>query len=118
MPFGDEPSFGAGAAAGVVRIGTAVGKAAFLLFLQDAGHRTLDRLDRAFALLDFGKRGQQGLRLRMYRIAEDLVHFTLFHQFARVHDADAVRDLRHDAEVVGDQQNGGVLLFAHLLHDV
>ena len=54
----------------------------------------------------------------MHRIAEDLVDLPFFHQFARIHDADAVCDLRHDAEVVGDEQHGSVLLVAHVLHDV
>jgi hypothetical protein len=52
----------------------------------------------------------------MLRIAEDLPHRPLLHELALVHDRDAVRHLRDDAEVVRDEQQRQVearLQFAH-----
>ena len=51
-----------------------------------------------------GDRGKQSARVGMSRIAKQVAHCRLFDDAAGVHDGDAVGHLRHDAEVVRDEQ--------------
>src|SRR5580704_3437802 len=47
---------------------------------------------------------QQSFRVRMARVAQDFGGAALLDDAARVHDRDAIRDLRDDAEIVGDEK--------------
>src|SRR5450756_2091860 len=51
-------------------------------------------------------RAEESARVGMPGAREKLTHRRAFHDLARVHDENAVRGLRHDAEVVGDEKNG------------
>ena len=51
-------------------------------------------------------RAEESARVGMPGAREELTHRRALHDLARVHDENAVRGLRHDAEVVGDEKNG------------
>jgi hypothetical protein len=50
-------------------------------------------------------RSQKSLRVGMLRIAEHLGDRALLDDLALEHHADAIRDLTHDAEIMGDEQH-------------
>ena len=54
-------------------------------------------------------RGDQGFRVGMTWIIEDLVGSPCFHHAALLHDGNAVGDLRDDAEIVGNEQDSSSL---------
>ena len=54
--------------------------------------------------------GQQGLRVGMQRIAEQLVLRRDLHDLAEVHDDDAVADMANDGQIVRDEQVGELVL--------
>ncbi len=54
----------------------------------------------------------------MARVAEDLADRPLLHQLARIHDADAVADAHHGAEIVADEDDGGIVLLAQAAHQI
>src|SRR3954447_4297793 len=54
------------------------------------------------------RRAQQGTGVRVLRIPEDLGHLPLLHDPPGVHHRDAVAGLGDDADVVGDEQQGGL----------
>src|SRR3712207_4428075 len=58
--------------------------------------------------VDARDRAQQPPRVRMLRVVEDLVEGPLLDDPPGVHDGDPVRDVRHDAEVVGNEDHAGV----------
>ncbi len=58
-------------------------------------------------------------RVRVHRVAEDLLDRRELLNLASVHDRDPIAHLGDDGEVVGDQQNRGVLLpRLHLEHQI
>ena len=63
---------------------------------------------------DYKRRGpnsrQQGLRVGVARVVENLLTGALFHRFPVVHDEYPVSDLRHHAHVVGDEDDRQPLL--------
>src|SRR6266568_2012813 len=63
-------------------------------------------------------RGQEGLRVRMERILEELARRGLLDDLPQVHDRDAIRHLPDDAEVVRDQQVRQVLPSLNVLEQV
>ena len=70
---------------------------------------------------DSSSRGSDASRPHVYGwcgVVEDLVHGPVLHRAPAVHDHDLVRDLGDDAEVVGDEDDAGVVLRLHLAHDV
>jgi len=62
--------------------------------------------------VDAGKRGEEAVAVRMERAAQDVADGAFFDDAAGVHDGDAVGDLGDDAEVVGDEEDGGAALGA------
>ncbi len=61
---------------------------------------------------------QQPFGIRMTRAMKDLVDQSFFHDAAGVHHCYAVRGLRHNTEIVGDQQHVGSSAITSLgLHD-
>ncbi len=64
---------------------------------------------------------QQGGRVGVRRAVENVPRGALLHDFAGVHHRHAVREVRHHAEVVGNQDNrraGLVADFLHQLHNL
>ena len=57
---------------------------------------------------------QQGLRVGVARVVENLLTGALFHRFPVVHDEYPVSDLRHHAHVVGDEDDRHAHLFLQL----
>ena len=58
----------------------------------------------ALALVaDARQRADQHLRVRVNRVAENLLGFAKFNKAARIHDAHPVRDLIMNAHIVADQ---------------
>ena len=55
---------------------------------------------------DPGRAPRRAARVGVPGAREELAHRRAFDDLARVHDENAVRGLRHDAEVVGDEENG------------
>jgi hypothetical protein len=62
--------------------------------------------------------GEQRLGVRMLRVLEDLAHRALLLDHAVLHHDDVVRDLAHDAEVVGDEEHRHVVLLLQLREQV
>ncbi len=57
----------------------------------------------------------QGLRVGVLRTLKDVACLPLFHQPALPHHRHAIGDLRHDPEVMGDEQDGGAVAGLQLL---
>ena len=70
------------------------------------------------ALAQVRNGGQQGLGVLVLRVVEDLRGRAGFHDHAAAHHGDAVREVGHDAHVVGDQHDGAVQLVAQVAHEV
>ena len=51
-------------------------------------------------------------------MVEHVLQRTLLHHVSGVHDGHLVTDLRHDAQIVGDHDEGGLVLFAQILHQI
>ena len=54
----------------------------------------------------------------MLRILVDLIYITVFQHAAGIHDGHVVTDLRHDAEIVGDHDHGGLVFLLQILHQL
>jgi hypothetical protein len=68
---------------------------------------TGNRLETATLLFDSRHRPEERLGIGMLRSLEDLFEETCLDHLSGVHDDDALTDVPHDCEVVGDQKNGG-----------
>jgi hypothetical protein len=71
--------------------------------------------------VESGHRGQQAHRVGHLGRVEDVVEAPPLDEASRIHDGHLVGDVRYDAEVVGDQDDGGVVLHLELgeqLHDL
>ncbi len=80
-----------------------------------------DAFQAHFGAVDGGERAHQALGVWVFGVVQDLFGVAQFDQFAGVHDADAVGDLAHQAQVVGDEQDGKAELVFQLVqfvHDV
>ncbi len=62
--------------------------------------------------------GEQRVRIRMQRVAEQFLRFGLFHDMAQIHDAHSVGYIFYHAHVMGDEQKGNLILFAQILQQV
>src|SRR6266566_3931222 len=60
------------------------------------------------------RRLDQGTRVGMLRIGEDLRDLAVLDHLAPLHDRNRVADLRSDAQVVGDEQHGQPQALAHV----
>ena len=107
---------GHGGRAGVAGKGAARGKAAARrrsVEIRHAAGNTLQGTARRLV----GRDGrQEPTRVRVLRAAQDAAHRPRFDDVAGIHDGDAVAQLRHDADIVGDQQDRQVDL-AHQVGD-
>ena len=70
----------------------------------------------ALAQVRYG--GQQGLGVFVLGVVEDLGGRPGFHDHAAAHHGDPVRQVGHDAHVVGDQDDRAVQLVAQVAHEV
>ena len=61
---------------------------------------------------------KSALRVGVLRVVEQFVAVRQFDHSAEIHYRDAVAEMAHDAEVVGDEQIGQVELFAQLFQQV
>ena len=73
---------------------------------QQRGGQARDASE-VFLRLQIRQAFDQQLRIRMERIFEDTAHRSDFDQFAAVHHAYLVNELRHQAHVVADQDAAG-----------
>ena len=80
-----------------------------LRFHDDRGARVGDRRRP----LRLGRK--QHSRIGMLRILEDFACRTGFDDLAALHDADAIRHLAHDTEIMGDEQHGHAVFGLQLL---
>ena len=62
--------------------------------------------------------GKQGLGVGVERILVELIALGQLHQGAQVHDADAVGDMAHHRQVVGNEQVRQAQLLLHVLQHV
>src|SRR5881296_2426141 len=67
--------------------------------------------------LDIRERPDQVLRVRVFRVLVDVPHAAALHDLPGVHDRHRVARLRHDAEVVGDQDHREVELALESLEE-
>src|SRR5215470_17549428 len=89
----------------------AAGELARAARVEDAAARRMDgagdlaRKPDALAALaiDGGNGGEQRLGIGMMRAREDPLRRADLHQPAEIEDGDAVREIAHDAEIVGDE---------------
>ncbi len=63
-------------------------------------------------------RGQKSLRVRVKRLGEERPAWGNFHDFAEIHHSDAVADVLHDREVVGDKEVGQSEIALEVLHKI
>jgi hypothetical protein len=62
-------------------------------------HVARDRFEQVTALVDVGQRAEQPVCIRMQRLREEVLLARQLDQLARIHDADAIGDLRDDRRV-------------------
>src|SRR5262249_18041219 len=62
-----------------------------------------------FVSTERGQAIEQPPRVRVARIGKDLADRAFLHDLAAVHDADAITHARDAAEIVADEQDGGVV---------
>ena len=61
-------------------------------------------------------RVEEGLRVRVLGTLKDLVHRSLLHDPAGVHHRDVIGHLGDHAQVMRDQEDGGVVAFLEIFH--
>ena len=74
------------------------------LEIVGAYHDRTARVERRRLALGLGR--QQVARIGMRRRLEHVLDRAVLHDLALLHDADAVSDLAHDTEVMGNEQHG------------
>ena len=101
----------------VARIGAAWRERAAQGCMHERGWVTLDGRERSL-LVDggIGDGARETPGVGMQGAIEDLLGASELHGLAGVHDHDLVRDVRDDAQVMRDHDDGVAALFLHLLH--
>src|ERR687888_2634386 len=92
--------------ASVIRIGAARRKATAWRDIPQGGGLALDGIESLWALLHRRDGAQQRLGIGMRRLIKNLPHRAAFDDTTGVHDHHTVAHLRHDTEVVGDEDQG------------
>lgn len=54
----------------------------------------------------------------MPRAVKNVRTLSLFHDHAGIHDRDILRQIRHNAQVMGDNDNGCIMLLLQILDDI
>ena len=116
------PRVEVGFAAGADRLGHRAARRvhAALERLAQRRQRAGDGLQRGVGLVhaELGHAAQQAHGVGVARVGEDVARRAFFDQAPGVEHADALAEARHQAQVVGDQQDGGVNAAAQLLDQV
>ena len=86
--------------------------------VERVGHLALHGRSRAARVVHLRDRIEQHARVRMARVAEQLVLARELHQPAEVHHADLVAHVPHHRQVVRDEQVREAALALQVLHDV
>ena len=73
-----------------------------------------DRLDLVGRFDDRGCSIDKAIGIRVYLSAENRIHIAVLHNASGVHNRHMVRRLGHDADIVGQQDEGGAQLFVDL----
>src|SRR5512132_1024178 len=84
-------------------------------FWHDAFDRFEPFLLHNLRAREFWHRTQQSFRVRMLGSRKQLVDRRLFNYPPGVHHCDAIRDFRHDAEIVSDQEHSKVSLLSKIV---
>ncbi len=88
----------------------------------DGARRLAGQLDGSVVVGELGvgdgDRVDQRLRVGMLRILDHLLRRSLLDDAAQIHDADAVRHVLHDCQIVADEQVGQAQLSLQILHEV
>ena len=103
------------ALAGVLAPG---GKAATLGQIPGAGHHALDGIQGVPFLVDAGDGLEQANGIGMPGVLEDGAHIRVFHLFPCVHHHHVPGDLGDNAQIVGDEDDGGLGLFLQARHEL
>ena len=101
-------------------IGTACRELAAFRQIENVGHRAGNRRQALGArTVHTRQRSEQSPRVRVHRIAEDLLHRRELLNLPAVHHGHAIAHLGDDGEVVGNQEDRGVFLpRLHLEHQI
>src|SRR5690606_13714451 len=86
--------------------------------VEGAGHDALDGLQPLLIGVQARQGAQEPFRVRVLRVAEQRPDVGPLHDLASVHDDDLVHHLRDDAQIVGDEDDGGPELILELAHQV
>ena len=94
------------------------GKGAALGQVGGVRHEALDGLEHGGAVFDVGQGVEQALGIGMQGVVEHILQGAVLHDLACVHHRHRVAHLRHNAQIVGDHDHGGVVLFLELAHQL
>ncbi len=86
--------------------------------IRKAGNDALDGVQAVLQLVDFDRAFHQPLGIGVEGVAEEGKHVGHFDNLTGVHNDDTVRDLGNDAQVMGDEDDGGVDFPHQLFHQV
>src|SRR6185436_5978773 len=120
VTIADEGELRLRGAADVLLERAAVDEDATWLLLPELREEARDRVEPPVVLAAprAWDEAQQTHRVRMPRLAQDLGDIAVLDELAGVEHADAVAHLADDAEVVADQERGGVVLLLEVRDEV
>lgn len=101
--------------AAVERFGASWEEGAVLCWLGEFGRLAGDLAEVGVGAVDAGEGGEEGVAVGMEGLFEEFADGAFFDDVAGVHDGDVVGDLGDDAEVVGDEEDGGAAFLAEAL---
>ena len=73
-------------------------------------HQALDGLETLGVLVQRGDRVEQPLGIGVGGVVKDVLQGAILHNFSRIHNGYLVAGLGHDAQIVGNEDHGGVEL--------
>ena len=82
------------------------------------GHQAGYGLEPVRRFAEVGQGAEEALGVGVQRLAEHLVYRAVLDDFARVHGGDLVAVLGHEAEGVGDEEDGGFIVADESAHEV
>ena len=90
------------------------GKSVALRRVNERGGHTGQLRQTVLSARKRGQRAQKPLSIRVTRVIENILDRAYLDDFARVHNRDAIRHTRHNAEVVCDKDSGGIELALYI----